>query len=54
MSSQEKIYAASENAIFSYDIVTEELETISTINGLSGELISTLHYSEGYGLLIIG
>ncbi len=54
VSSQEKIYAASENAIFSYDIVTEELETISTINGLSGELISTLHYSEGYGLLIIG
>jgi ligand-binding sensor domain-containing protein len=54
VSSQEKIYAASENAIFSYDIITEELKTISTINGLSGELISTIHYSEVYSLLVIG
>ena len=54
VSSQEKIYAASENAIFSYDIITEELKTISTINGLSGELISTIHYSEAYGFLVIG
>jgi len=54
VASQEKVYGASENAIFSYDIITEELETISTINGLSGELISTIHYSEEYSLLIIG
>lgn len=54
VASQEKVYAASENAIFSYDLITEELETISTINGLSGELISTIHYSEDYSLLIIG
>ena len=49
-----KFYAASENAIFSYDPLTNELNTITTVNGLSGELISTLHYSNQYELLIIG
>jgi WD40 repeat protein len=49
-----KVYAASENAIFSYDIQSKELQTISTINGLSGEFISTIHYSETYNLLVVG
>ena len=49
-----KIYAASENAIFTYDLDTEEVTTISTINGLAGELISTIYYSEGSNLLVIG
>ena len=52
--SNEKIYAASENAIFVYDIQSTEQETITTINGLSGELISTIYYSEIFSLLIIG
>lgn len=50
----EKIYAASENAIFVYNIQSTELETITTINGLSGEFISTIHYSKIFNLLIIG
>ncbi len=49
-----KIYAASENAIFSYDVQTQEIKEITTINGLSGEQISTIYYSEIYQLLIIG
>ncbi|QRM88543.1 ABC transporter substrate-binding protein [Lacinutrix sp. WUR7] len=49
-----KIYAAAENAIFSYDIETNEIETITTVNGLSGETISKIHYSEAYELLIVG
>jgi len=49
-----KIYAAAENAIFSYDLDTFELKTITTLNGLSGEVISTIHYSEIYDLLIVG
>ena len=49
-----KIYAASENAIFTYDLETLELNEISTIHGLSGEFISTIHYSETFGQLIIG
>ena len=49
-----KIYASAENAIFSYDTETNELSTITTINGLSGETINTISYSEIYELLIIG
>ena len=49
-----KIYAASENAIFSLDTQTNEIEKLTTINGLSGELISTIYYSDFYELLIIG
>ncbi|OUR98426.1 ABC transporter substrate-binding protein [Flavobacteriales bacterium 33_180_T64] len=50
----DKIYAASENAIFSYDVLTNEIETITTINGLSGETISTIKYSEDFDLLLVG
>jgi hypothetical protein len=49
-----KVYAASENAVFTYDIETLELNKISTIHGLSGEFISTIHYSEVFEQLIIG
>lgn len=50
----DKIYVGSENAIFTYDLSTQELATISTIQGLSGENISTIHYSSDYGALFIG
>ncbi len=50
----DKVFAASENAIFSYDINTFEIEEISTVNGLSGELISTIYYSENFRQLYIG
>lgn len=48
------IYAASENSIFSFDSETNQIETITTINGLSGETISAIYYSQNYGLLLIG
>ena len=50
----DKIYAAAENAIFTYNLSTEEISSISTINGLSGNPISTAYYSENNGLYIIG
>ena len=50
----DKIYAASENVIFSYDLTTNELQTITTIDGLSGESITTIEYSETYESLLIG
>ncbi|WP_250433416.1 type IX secretion system anionic LPS delivery protein PorZ [Hanstruepera flava] len=49
-----KLYAAAENAVFIYDPVTLEMETLSTINGLSGEAISQIYYSEFYETLVIG
>ena len=49
-----KIYAASENAIFSFDNQTKTLKEITTVQGLSGETISTIYYSEAYELLVVG
>lgn len=54
VSGNNKLYAASENAIFTYDFGTREIEQITTVNGLSGETISTIHFSQAYGLLLIG
>ncbi|TDU43694.1 hypothetical protein BXY82_1111 [Gelidibacter sediminis] len=51
---ENKIYAAAENAVFSYDVSTSGLETITTIEGLSGETITTIAYSDTYGTLLIG
>jgi WD40 repeat protein len=50
----DKIFAASENAIFSYDVLTNEINKITTIEGLSGETISTISYSEDFDLLVVG
>ncbi|MGJ8683251.1 MAG: two-component regulator propeller domain-containing protein [Nonlabens sp.] len=47
------VYAASDNSIFVYDTVLETFETITTVNGLSGETISQIHYSEAKNLLVI-
>ncbi|NMH87408.1 type IX secretion system anionic LPS delivery protein PorZ [Flavivirga algicola] len=49
-----KIYGASENAIFIYDTQTKNIKELSTIHGLSGEIISTINYVEEKGLLLIG
>ena len=49
-----KIYAASENAVFSYNSLTKEFTEHTTINGLSGEEISTIHYSNANSLLVVG
>ena len=48
------IYAAADNAIFSLDTQTNLIEEITTVNGLSGESISTIYYSDTYQLLVVG
>ncbi len=49
-----KIYAASENAFFTYDVNTNEVQKKSTVNGLSGETIVSINYNEATNRLIIG
>lgn len=49
-----KIYAAAENAYFVYDIPSEHIETVTSIQGLSGEQISKIYHSEAFGLTCIG
>lgn len=49
-----KVFGAAENAIFIYDTQTNQMQELSTINGLSGETISSIEYVEDNGLLFIG
>ncbi|MFD2726521.1 type IX secretion system anionic LPS delivery protein PorZ [Hyunsoonleella rubra] len=51
---ENQVYGASENAVFRYDTQTREIEEITTVNGLSGDEISTIFYSDIYELLLIG
>lgn len=52
--SKNKIYAAAENVYFVYDIPSQTVETVTSIQGLSGEQISKIYHSEAYGLTCIG
>ena len=49
-----KIFGAAENSVFIYDKNTKEIETISTVNGLSGEALTTITYVEDRGLVFFG
>lgn len=49
-----RVYVAAENSVFTYDILTQQVNTISTVNGLSGEVISSIYYSEDFGVLLVG
>jgi len=52
--SSEKIYAASENAFFTYDLQSNEIGKVSTVNGLSGETISIAYFSESAQKYVLG
>lgn len=54
VSGENKIYAAAQNAVFEYNTLSNEITTITTVEGLSGEQITTIYYSEEYQYLIIG
>ncbi|WP_405208694.1 two-component regulator propeller domain-containing protein [Aquimarina sp. LLG6339-5] len=51
---ENKIYVASENTIFIYDTDTRTSETFSTVNGLSGETVSTIYHSSIFDITVIG
>lgn len=52
--SDTKVYAASENVLFSYDLLSNEIETLTTVEGLSGEFISEIEFSTEFQSLLIG
>lgn len=54
VSGEDKIYAAAENAVFEYDVLTNEIKTITTVEGLSGDQITTIYFSVAYQYLLIG
>lgn len=48
------LYALSDNAIFIYDSTTQETQKLSSVQGLSGETTTSIHFSEATNRLIIG
>lgn len=48
------VFAASENALFSKNAATNVLKTTTTIDGLSGQTISAVYYSEAFKKTIVG
>lgn len=48
------VFTASENALFSKNTTTNTSKTITTVDGLSGQTISSLYHSEGFKKTIIG
>jgi hypothetical protein len=52
--SSSRMYGASENALFSKDLATNDLKTTNTIDGLSGETISTIYHSQVFNKTLVG
>ncbi|MFE3869665.1 T9SS type A sorting domain-containing protein [Flavobacterium sp. ZS1P70] len=48
------IYAASENALFSINTTTSLIKTTNTVDGLSGQTISSLYHSETFNKTLVG
>ncbi|QNM87124.1 hypothetical protein H9W90_13215 [Polaribacter pectinis] len=48
------IYALADNAVFTYNINTEEIEKLSSVQGLSGEVTTSIHYNTTFKRLVIG
>ena len=49
-----RVYGASENAVFIFSTLDGSTRTLSTVNGLSGNTISSIYYSEAFDTLLIG
>jgi len=50
----DKIYAIVDNAVFIYDVITQETEKLSSIQGLSGEDTSSIYFDKTFERLVIG
>ena len=52
--SPSRITAASENALFAKNLVSGDLKTTNTIDGLSGETITSIYYSPTFKKTLVG
>lgn len=54
ISDENKLYALTDNAVFTYNFKTSETTKISSVNGLSGGETSAIYYNETFKRLVIG
>jgi ligand-binding sensor domain-containing protein len=52
--SSTRLFAAAENALFTKTIASNEIKTINTIDGLSGQTISAMYHSDTFNKTIVG
>ena len=52
--SENKLFVAAENALFTKNLATNVLSTTTTVDGLSGETISAMHHSAAFNKTFIG
>ena len=48
------IYALADNAVFTYNTNSQQIQKFSSIQGLSGETTSAIYYSAAFQRLVIG
>ncbi|MEE9406903.1 MAG: hypothetical protein V3V28_02390 [Polaribacter sp.] len=48
------IYALADNAVFTYNISTLEIDKLSSVQGLSGEVTTSIYYNNTFKRLVIG
>jgi hypothetical protein len=48
------IYALADNAVFTYDVVSGEINKLSSVQGLSGEVTTAIYYNKEFNRLVIG
>ncbi|SDW06593.1 hypothetical protein SAMN05444411_1016 [Lutibacter oricola] len=48
------VYAITDNAVFKYNQINNEVTKLSSVNGLSGEVTSSIHYSSNFKSIFIG
>src|SRR6478736_1475444 len=52
--SDNKLIAASENAVFSKNTLTNEIKTINTVDGLSSQIVSAVYHSPSLNKTLVG
>ncbi len=52
--SADRVYAAAESAMFSKSLITNELKTITSVDGLKPETITAVHYSAEFNRTLVG
>jgi hypothetical protein len=48
------IYALADNAVFTYDVISGEINKLSSVQGLSGETTTSIYYNKEFKRLVIG
>lgn len=52
--SSNKVYTAAENALFIKNLTSNDIQSINTVDGLSGQTISALYHSDTFNKTIVG